>query len=215
MRSFFFLSIFIFLIICVSPAQVSILEKTVTVKQYNTTIDKILAEIRIKYGVKFSYINNNLPLEKKVRIVLINQPLSKVLEEVFISSDIVFQEINGQVILKKSTSKGGGQNKTALSFERKISPEEIKSINPRPIGVDAAQESLREKIYNFSRPNEDSLKRVTMTDSVVQGVEPVSPSGVEDIKVNNFFQASLIPSLSTNRDNREVGVNVISVNILA
>lgn len=94
-------------------AQSDILNKTVTLQYTNQTIREILHHIQQEYGVRFSYLNNEIPVEKKINLSLEEEPLYKALDQIFTDTPIGYQVVSGQVILKKVADKETSRTETS------------------------------------------------------------------------------------------------------
>ena len=79
----------------------SVLQKRITCDFQNTSIEQILKALTDKYKIRFTYVNNEIPLSNKVTVHIDNQILSKALDIIFRNQFISYQEIGSQVLLKK------------------------------------------------------------------------------------------------------------------
>lgn len=97
--------ILILAILCFSVTEnhAQVLEKRVTLSYQNESLARVLAGIKSRYGVSFSYANNWIPLDKKVSMVVQDKPLSQVLDELFIKLDISYTLVGQQIVLRKGS----------------------------------------------------------------------------------------------------------------
>lgn len=87
------------------PNQDVILNQKVSVRYQETSIAEILTDLQQQYGIRFSFINNEIPDDIRVSVDLENQPLYVALDEVFKNTSLGYQVISGQVIVKKGLQK--------------------------------------------------------------------------------------------------------------
>jgi len=85
------------------PAQP--LETKVTLNYQQVRLAKVLADIKSKYGVGFSYANNLIPLDKKMNLAVTDKPLGQALTDLFKETGISFTLVGGQVVLRKGAIK--------------------------------------------------------------------------------------------------------------
>ena len=69
----------------------------VTLNMHNASVEKILDELKSRYGLSFVMRTDGIDLERKVSVDVRNEPLSSVLERIF-SSQGIMVEINNNVI---------------------------------------------------------------------------------------------------------------------
>lgn len=124
MRSF---RILILLLLCLymsTPSWSQILGKTVTLNYRDAKVKDVLLGLESKYGVKFYYANNLIPLNTRVNVNVRNQPLSDALDKIFQETDISFVAVEDKIVLKKNPNK-----KKEQRLEKKKSSEVINSAN--------------------------------------------------------------------------------------
>jgi len=96
----------LFLCLCLNAnAQDKVLDKTVSVNYRDSKIKDVLLGLESKYGVKFYYANNMVPLQNRVSVNLKNQPLRVVLETVFQNTDISYVMADEKIVLRKDANK--------------------------------------------------------------------------------------------------------------
>ena len=102
-----FLIILIQLLLCLvtKPIIGQNLESRVSINYQNVRLATVLAGIKTKYGVRFSYANNLIPLDKKVTISVQDKALGQALNELFKPIGINYTLLGGQIVLKKGTEK--------------------------------------------------------------------------------------------------------------
>jgi hypothetical protein len=191
-----FLLIFLLCFRFAAFSQYSVLDKPITLKQYNTTIEKILAEIRLKYGVRFSYVNNVIPLKKRIQVDLSNKPLSEGLDKIFNSTDITYHVVNGQVVLHSDPNKRGKVVTVVPKLEDKQVGSRLKKMRPKGMSFDSSV------VHSPVLSKVDVESDFEDTDSVVT-------------RERRIAQGSLFPGLSTNGLRNSDMVNNLSINFLA
>jgi hypothetical protein len=80
---------------------VSVLNIKITLSLQNVPIHKILDTLSYHKNIKFSYINDELPLENEVTIHVTNQSLKVVLDSIFLNQGIQYVVVSKQIVLKK------------------------------------------------------------------------------------------------------------------
>ncbi|MGB3588626.1 MAG: STN domain-containing protein, partial [Tunicatimonas sp.] len=96
------------LLLCFSslyPPQTDILQQKVSVTYQNASLQEVLTDLQEQYGLKFAYLNNELPVEQLVTLSFQNVPLSQVLDTALSNTSLSYQLVNGQIVLKKDTEK--------------------------------------------------------------------------------------------------------------
>ncbi|MGB3589931.1 MAG: secretin and TonB N-terminal domain-containing protein, partial [Tunicatimonas sp.] len=87
------------------PPQTDILQQKVSVTYQNATLQEVLTDLQEQYGLKFAYLNNELPVEQLVTLSFQNVPLSQVLDTALSNTSLSYQLVNGQIVLKNDTEK--------------------------------------------------------------------------------------------------------------
>lgn len=100
MRYLIFL-ILLFLCLFGGPNQAQVLEKRVSLNYQQVSLARVLAGIKARYGVGFSYANNLIPLDKKVSLSVQDQSLSQALDELFRETGISYTLVGQQIVLRK------------------------------------------------------------------------------------------------------------------
>ena len=80
---------------------VPVLNTKITLSLDKVTIQKILDTLSSYKDVKFSYINDELPLQHKISIHVNDMPLKAVLDLIFLNQGIQYIQVSKQIVLKK------------------------------------------------------------------------------------------------------------------
>lgn len=116
--------ILVLALLCLSTyAQSGILDQKVSLRYDNVSLEKVLQSIRKSYGIKFSYIDNVIPLNQKVSLRIKNQPLRAALDELFKGLPVSYQQVGDQVVLKYDAGKAKSE----------IQAPEPEWTNPYPV----------------------------------------------------------------------------------
>lgn len=89
----------------VLPAKAQVLDRNITVQYRNTSLATVLADLRKKYGLAFSFSSSRLPLDRRVNVVATNQPLTSVLEEICQTGEMEYQLVGNVIVLKRKSEK--------------------------------------------------------------------------------------------------------------
>ena len=167
-------------------AQSDILNKTVTLQYTNLTIREILNNIQQEYGVRFSYLNNEIPSEKKINLTIENEPLYKALDKIFTDTPIGYQVVSGQVILKKVADKETSRTETSRT---ETSQKENEQLN-LPAKNNHPSDTTQQPSGNLKSIDQDAVAEIeqkpvenTATDETTETV-PVSPDNMPGEKEN-------------------------------
>ncbi len=108
------------LLLCLNQAgaQTTILQTKVNAEFADMTLEKALITLRKRYGIRFSYANNLIPLSQKVTVSLTNQPLSVVLAELLKDTDVGYKPVGDQIVLHSDPNK----RKESFSNQRPAYP---------------------------------------------------------------------------------------------
>lgn len=77
------------------------LNTKVTIHTSDASILDILNELSGNENIRFTYINNDIPLQNKVSLAIVDQPLRFVLDSLFNNTDVVYFLVARQILLKK------------------------------------------------------------------------------------------------------------------
>lgn len=116
-RRFFILALLCLLLLHYSGAA-QVLSQRISLTVKDATLPQVLQKIQLKYGVRFSYLNNSLPRQQLFSAEIKDQPLSEVLDVLLTKTDIGYLEKNGQVIIKRGLPK----KQPKASIFRKLPP---------------------------------------------------------------------------------------------
>ena len=90
------------------------LDRSVTLRIRNGTMENFLKEVTKETGILFSYAPSILPAGPVVQINARNRPLRKLLDEVLLPAGIRWNLIEHQVVLTRTRKEGTGEGKTPL-----------------------------------------------------------------------------------------------------
>jgi hypothetical protein len=156
-------------IITPGQAQQTLMEKKVSLHFQQVRLATVLAVLKTRYGVQFSYANNLIPLDKKINVDVTEKPLNQALEELFRETGVEFTQVGSQIVLRKgiekpkkavSPSKPKTQpktSKTKVSLPKTEAPNDaedqtaVASLLPIP--------SLTEVKENGEQPDSKELKQ--------------------------------------------------------
>ncbi|MEM8967456.1 MAG: secretin and TonB N-terminal domain-containing protein [Bacteroidota bacterium] len=96
------------LLLCLSslhPPQTDLLRQKVSVDYQNATLQEVLTDLQEQYGLKFAYLNNELPTGQSVTLNFQNTPLNKVLDTILDNTPLSYQLVNNQIVLKNDPEK--------------------------------------------------------------------------------------------------------------
>ena len=252
-----------FLLVCSTTwAQVSSLEKKASVAYKDLRLEDALIDLNEKYGLKFCYSSNYIPLDKKITITLAYQPLRLILDALFSNIDVVYFVEGDQFILRKLKKKKSKLTGAVEPEKRKKTTEKLLSINvpkarlAKSVSVKTPRKAKKKKasspvisvesIKTHISPKKKQPEKIkhSITPSITPSANPViventnlmAPfqelstldfdriGGKEEYPAINLpiikrkipevlGQVSILPSLSTNRQNRRELTNKVSFNI--
>lgn len=81
------------------------LERRVSLKLEEQTLQAALQQIQQQYKVEFSYLNNDLPAAKSISLQVKQMPLRQVLDKLLQNTGLGYTEYKGRVIISKNLSK--------------------------------------------------------------------------------------------------------------
>lgn len=106
----------------------SILDKKVNLVFNNITLEQALKQISDSYQVRFSYINNLVPLQSKVSLSVREKTLATALNKLFENTYVIYYAVGKHIVLK-SASASVKTNATITQNVRKFTTP-IKPIKP-------------------------------------------------------------------------------------
>ena len=87
-----------------AQAQVSLLERKVSISAVNLSVEEILNQLAMQSSAEFSYNSGIIP-DKKITLYASEQPMNKVLQQVF-GKEYIFRSTKNHIIILKKTSRG-------------------------------------------------------------------------------------------------------------
>jgi hypothetical protein len=97
------IKILVMVLLCLAfrtQAQSGVLDRQVSLRYDNVSLEAVLKSLSKEYGLKFSYVNNLIPLQKKVSIQVKKQSLKYVLDELLRGTEVNYQLVGEQIVLK-------------------------------------------------------------------------------------------------------------------
>ena len=122
-----------------TPQQDAILNQKISLDYKQAAIETILHDIQRQYGIRFSYINNELPEDVRVDITMDEKPLHLALDEMLKETSLGYQVVSGQVILKRGLQKAKDNETKPATVNNK--PAVNKNL---PVAVKGPDESAKE-----------------------------------------------------------------------
>ena len=105
------------------------MEKLVTIHYKDAKLKDVLLGLESKFGIRFYYANNMIPVNERISVNRKNEPLSVVLEDIFKTTDITVVEVDSKIVLKKNPAKNRmkpvSKKKQALIPSSSKTPEDI------------------------------------------------------------------------------------------
>lgn len=95
----------LFQVLLVQYSKGQTLDKTISVQYKNASLATVLADMRKKHGIAFSFSSSRLPLDRRMSISASNQPLSSVLDEICRSGDLEYRMVGNMIVLKRKNEK--------------------------------------------------------------------------------------------------------------
>ncbi len=159
-------------LLCLSVwAQTNILNQPVTLQYQDISLSELLKTIHHDYGIKFSYLNNEIPADKKVSLNLVDIPLHKALEEILADTDLAYQEVSGQIIIKKAVTKKVSESAAQQKSGEQSYPAKQNSDKQKPT---AETKNPKESANN------SNVKSKTTNESILTDSETSSPTQEND-----------------------------------
>ncbi len=119
----------LFFCLNLAVAQTAVLQKRVSLEMKDVTLEKALATLKKKYGIRFSYANSLIPVGQNVTISASNQALSSVLSDLLKETDVVYKTVGEQIVLRIDPNK---RRENSASDKRPTFPpvNRIQGIQP-------------------------------------------------------------------------------------
>ncbi len=145
-------------------AQDAILNKKVSFNYVDTPLEAILKDLNNNYGIKFSYVNNLLPLQQKITAKASNQPLYEGLTNILLTTEVDFKVVNGQVVLKKIVGK-----KSAVKPSKQVKSGDQNEEKQLPANQkdEAPITGKKEEMVEYSK------EEVPLKEAATSGQQPV------------------------------------------
>jgi len=93
-------------------AQTSLLDLRVSTVYAQVPLKNVLLDLTEKYGLRFSYNDNKIPLEQPLTAHIENQPLGDALKVLLNGTNIEYSMVGNQVVLMQEEGKSGMHAKT-------------------------------------------------------------------------------------------------------
>ncbi|RDC63466.1 FecR domain-containing protein [Adhaeribacter pallidiroseus] len=229
----FFIMALLCLIFCTQAVQAQSLKTKITLQVNNATLPQVLQKIQHKYAIRFSYLNNDLPVKNRISANIEAKPLTDVLDMLLANTHVGYLEKKGQVIIKKGLPKNlpktatftklppttaspvKPSTKTTPAPETKPdAPQKMpaKTAEPKSTSTNNTAEEPAPTLSNES--DSTSTSPNTTTSAPVQAIINVPPVFDEDSLEIRPFHAGFIYPLSTNGTRANEYVNRLSVHAL-
>lgn len=141
------LKILVMVLLCLASqtqAQPGGLDRLVTLRYENAPLESVLKKLGSAYGLKFSYVNNLIPLQQKVSIHVKNQALKDVLDALFKNTQVSYQLIGDQIVLKYEPNKASSMLEVPEPTEAsRVSRIELEQIRNRNLPIPGVRDQSR------------------------------------------------------------------------
>ncbi|WKN41493.1 STN domain-containing protein [Tunicatimonas pelagia] len=164
------------LLLCISsfyPPQTDILRQKVSATYQNATLQEVLIDLQQRYGLKFAYLNNELPNGLSVTLNFENVPLGKVLDTVLSDTSLSYQLVDDQIVLKNIPEKQETRT-PAPEIEKNTTPNQSSSTSTAPTSASDAElttstETDVSPLIEEESSTEDSVPNSQSPDEVFSG----------------------------------------------
>lgn len=182
------LKILLLVLLCLTIevfAQEPLLDKKVSFNYQDATLEHILKDLGSKYDLKFSYVNNMIPLSEKTSLVMENITVKEGLAAILSDLGLEYKLINGQVVLVKSIVMRPAEAVKSSKIEKQAEKE-----------PQAHEEVSEEKMIMELQPIEKAGFHYVSADSGFKRtyIAPVNGS-VKEFKKANIIDSSLVASV--------------------
>ncbi|MEM9831598.1 MAG: secretin and TonB N-terminal domain-containing protein [Bacteroidota bacterium] len=129
------------LLLCLSsfyPPQTDILQQKVSATYQNATLQEVLIDLQQQYGLKFAYLNNELPNGQSVTLNLENVSLGKVLDTILSDTSLSYQLVDDQIVLKTVPEKQE-THKPAPEIQKTDAPNQDSSTSTSSTSTSGAE----------------------------------------------------------------------------
>ena len=189
----FFIQFFFLLCFNTPYAQNNILSQQINLSYKNVKLEKILANISRKYDVHFSYSDDVIPVDKRISIKAKNTSLASALQHIAQQANIEYALIGNNIVLRKK--------KSSRKIGKKAAPP---SESPSQHTAIAVFDFLDHTIV--PKPLTNSRKTIDVP-TVQLPLPPPEP-------IEQMTQITVLPYISTSKDQGVNTINRFSVNIL-
>lgn len=151
-----FIILYLLLHCLLASAQRNTLERTITLKVENQSIETVLRLLTRKYGVSFSYSSSLVPVDRKVSLEFKSKPLSQVLDQLLVNNDINYQQFGKQIVLKRKIVVPVRQTEVMLNQVVSLSqyiPEQdylhadfSADIKPLPVSTSHSRDTIKSSV---------------------------------------------------------------------
>ncbi|MBC7919697.1 MAG: secretin and TonB N-terminal domain-containing protein [Ferruginibacter sp.] len=121
-----------------APAQPGGLERIVSLRYEDVPLETVLKDLTKTYGVRFSYVNNVIPLDKKVRIRVNNVPLRAALDALLAGTGVRWRLVGDQVVLTYEAGKANAQPAEVPAAAVRIPDVHLEPLRGREVRVPAS-----------------------------------------------------------------------------
>lgn len=112
-----------------------ILETKVSLQYREVSLERAISDLHKKYGIRFSYVNNLIPLQTKVSVDIKEQTLKTVLDELFRNVEVNYYLVGDQIVLKNEPKK------TSMLIQPLAKPRYVSSITGLQSSVEVVTQS--------------------------------------------------------------------------
>lgn len=165
------------------------LDRLVTLRYENAPLESVLKTLSRKYGLKFSYVNNLIPLQQKVYINVKSQTLKYVLDELFKNTQVSYQLIGDQIVLKYEPNKVSSRLEAPeLTEASRVSRIELQPIRNRNLIIPEVEDQSTVSVpIKEQRPYQPTIRDQRRFLWVMQYIE----------KLQTLFQALPSPTAAS------------------
>ncbi|MFP4291350.1 MAG: STN domain-containing protein [Cyclobacteriaceae bacterium] len=165
------------------PPQDNLLNKTVSLQYQKSSIESILQDIRQSYGIRFSYLNNEIPPDIRISLQMKDQPLSAALDEILKETHLTYQVVNGQIILRKDLSKPRQAEVRQSGRETKAEPVPQAPTSQKAATAEEGSDTLPQEVQTEESDSTAQTQEKQAEEAVqelqllaLQQTESISPS---------------------------------------
>ena len=144
----------LFLSVPVLHANAQDLQKKISLKVEKASLPDVLQQINKKYGIRFSYLNNELAADTIYNFQVQEKPLKEVLDKLLEKKEVGYQQLNGQIIIKKGYP---GSKKEQDQKEKAREKKKESASTEAPPAESVKGELLAEKEVSAAKQAKDSI----------------------------------------------------------